>query len=381
MDDQRLEMEIQKLGNRSSKILGGYVTENLFADLFVKGKFPYSQAWWFSKTRDRRRYCFVEKAQLSRLDRKIAAMLKQVGQDCSQLFLVGGEWHVKPVGEMETGEWTLEEFIAREGLTRIPKRAGAIDRSQDEMRQLARCVEHYQDLHILTDIQRSISIEDLFLNQYFYTSNIDLFIGRETADGMEPVCLEIKFKDEFYPIADPEGEDGRPVFKEEPVFGMDCYQLDLEYSLLERAGMKIYNVVLRNDSRNRARKTTTNIFDYLDRNKDKPLDWRYVRVSRLAGYEKYQMESVKTNFKGVANKARTVYCVPLKLYKPLNDIEQLLDDDTLLDAKGEPLDYQRENGRRCPICDGMLVERQGPYSRFLGCSRFPDCRYTRKIRE
>ena len=375
MDNQTLEAELQKLGNRSSKILGGYVTENLFTDLFVKGKVPYTQAWWFSKARYRGTDCFVEKKELSKLDRRIASMLGQMGQDCYQLFLVGEEWRIRPVGAEENAPWTLADFIAREDLTPIFRKTGAVDRSPDEMRQLARCVEHYEGLNILKDIERSISIEDLFLNRYFYTSNIDLFLGRETRDGIEPVCLEIKFKDEFYPL-----DNNRQMDRENPVFGMDCYQLDLEYSLLERAGMKVINVVLYNDSRNRERKTTTNIFDYLDRNKDKPLDWRYVRVSRLAGYEKYQMESVKTTFKGAPSRPRTVYCVPVKLYKAFGSIEQLLADDTLSDAKGNPLDYERENAKRCPMCDGMLVERRGPYSVFLGCKNFPKCRYKRTIR-
>ena len=34
----------------------------------------------------------------------------------------------------------------------------------------------------------------------------------------------------------------------------------------------------------------------------------------------------------------------------------------------------------CPSCeDGFLVSREGPYSEFLGCSRFPRCRYTKQF--
>lgn len=33
------------------------------------------------------------------------------------------------------------------------------------------------------------------------------------------------------------------------------------------------------------------------------------------------------------------------------------------------------NGR-CPRCGGKLVERQGKYGRFYGCSNYPKCRYT-----
>ena len=35
----------------------------------------------------------------------------------------------------------------------------------------------------------------------------------------------------------------------------------------------------------------------------------------------------------------------------------------------------------CPVCDGWLETRMGKYGRFLGCSNFPDCRYTRNPRK
>ena len=33
----------------------------------------------------------------------------------------------------------------------------------------------------------------------------------------------------------------------------------------------------------------------------------------------------------------------------------------------------------CPKCGGKLVKRNGKYSKFIGCSNYPKCRYTRKI--
>ncbi|MDE0534630.1 MAG: topoisomerase DNA-binding C4 zinc finger domain-containing protein [Albidovulum sp.] len=32
----------------------------------------------------------------------------------------------------------------------------------------------------------------------------------------------------------------------------------------------------------------------------------------------------------------------------------------------------------CPYCGGWLDMKMGKFGRFLGCSNFPDCRYTRK---
>lgn len=218
---------------------------------------------------------------------------------------------------------------------------------------------------MLADLERSIQIEDLFLNQYFYTSNIDLFVRPESGLDRMPVCLEIKFKDEF-------------LYHGDPFFGMDCYQLETGYSLLERAGMKIFNVVLYNDKRDASRKTTTNIFDYLERVES--LQWKYARVSRLVPYEKYFMQSRKTTFTGTQNKSRPVYCIPMGIYRNLTDMGQILQTEELLDAEGHPFDYDAENQKRCPRCDSPLREREGIHGKFLGCSGYPQCKYTRTWR-
>lgn len=36
-------------------------------------------------------------------------------------------------------------------------------------------------------------------------------------------------------------------------------------------------------------------------------------------------------------------------------------------------------GDVCPRCGGKLVERNGRYGAFLGCERYPRCRYTRDM--
>lgn len=40
---------------------------------------------------------------------------------------------------------------------------------------------------------------------------------------------------------------------------------------------------------------------------------------------------------------------------------------------------QMLNERTCPLCHSQLVERQGKYGKFLGCSNYPMCKYTHKI--
>jgi len=33
----------------------------------------------------------------------------------------------------------------------------------------------------------------------------------------------------------------------------------------------------------------------------------------------------------------------------------------------------------CPRCGGHLLERQGPFRMFLGCSNYPECNYTENL--
>ena len=35
----------------------------------------------------------------------------------------------------------------------------------------------------------------------------------------------------------------------------------------------------------------------------------------------------------------------------------------------------------CPECGGKLREKNGQYGSFIGCSNYPKCRYTRKIKK
>ena len=361
MTEQEFIEERKKLGNRSSKIVGGYVTENLFVKNFVKRDVLYTKSWWFSKTKRDKVFWFVEKECLSELDYEIVKLLQEKGYQCYQLFKASDVWNIVQIGTEIS--WSIDEFVNKNNLQMISKVKREADGSDDEVKQLKRCIDYYKKINLLSDIERSINIEDLFLNKYFYTSNIDLFVGIKRENTIVPMCLEIKFKDEF-------------LVGNVPYFGMDCYQLEQEYSILEYAGMKLFNVILYNDSRNKARKTTTNIFDYLNNHND--LIWKYARVSRLIKYEKYHLQSTKTNFTGAKNKSRSVYCVPMDLYKDLKDISQIINNDKVFNCQGYEFDYNEANKKRCPKCDGQLQEKNGKYGRFIGCSNFPKCRYTRR---
>lgn len=40
---------------------------------------------------------------------------------------------------------------------------------------------------------------------------------------------------------------------------------------------------------------------------------------------------------------------------------------------------QAKTDLNCPKCDGLLVERNGKFGKFLGCSNFPKCEFTKKL--
>ena len=42
---------------------------------------------------------------------------------------------------------------------------------------------------------------------------------------------------------------------------------------------------------------------------------------------------------------------------------------------GETVEPEVVEGRKCPQCESDLIIRQGPYGKFIGCSSYPDCRF------
>jgi H+/Cl- antiporter ClcA len=47
-------------------------------------------------------------------------------------------------------------------------------------------------------------------------------------------------------------------------------------------------------------------------------------------------------------------------------------------AIGVPVQNNVSSLDICPFCGGLLIERKGPYGKFMGCTNFPKCKYTRK---
>jgi len=62
---------------------------------------------------------------------------------------------------------------------------------------------------------------------------------------------------------------------------------------------------------------------------------------------------------------------------------ELIDGDSLLKliklAKKENEIIKVEEINKCPNCGGELIEKNGKYGKFLGCSNYPKCKYTKNI--
>lgn len=71
--------------------------------------------------------------------------------------------------------------------------------------------------------------------------------------------------------------------------------------------------------------------------------------------------------------------IMLKKPKPLNlEMNEDIDDKKANLNPEEVRNNSINKGtNNCPYCEGLLVDRQGPYGNFLGCSNFPNCKYTR----
>ena len=62
---------------------------------------------------------------------------------------------------------------------------------------------------------------------------------------------------------------------------------------------------------------------------------------------------------------------------------QYIGKDRRQEHKNRVINLKKEMGSiesQCPICNSSLVLRNGKYGEFYGCSNYPNCRYTRKIK-
>ncbi len=60
-------------------------------------------------------------------------------------------------------------------------------------------------------------------------------------------------------------------------------------------------------------------------------------------------------------------------HRALNDCRM---NQTVYEQLGKQLQKSKESIRKCPKCGEILIKRNGKFGQFLGCSGYPNCRYT-----
>lgn len=63
-------------------------------------------------------------------------------------------------------------------------------------------------------------------------------------------------------------------------------------------------------------------------------------------------------------------------HRALNDCRM---NQAVYEKMGEVLQESMKSVRKCPKCGNFLKRRNGKYGEFLGCTGYPDCRYTENI--
>ena len=75
----------------------------------------------------------------------------------------------------------------------------------------------------------------------------------------------------------------------------------------------------------------------------------------------------------IANGTKAWPPVIREFYTPFHEaIEKTLSTAEKVKMQVETLD------EKCPLCGGQLVIRTGKYGKFIACSNFPECKYTRQ---
>ena len=64
-----------------------------------------------------------------------------------------------------------------------------------------------------------------------------------------------------------------------------------------------------------------------------------------------------------------------KIYSVGNIIDNNIKKEHIKNIRENIID---KDPNKCPLCGGQLVERNGKYGSFIGCSNYPKCKYTKK---
>ncbi len=295
---------------RTSKIIGGYITEDLFKEKYraCYGNRMYSEGWWggIENSSDKTTTFFVVKNELNPLDYRVIERLESQGYLWKQLIKDGGQWYVAD----NAGRMSIEEYICLRGLTPTREPGKKFPRVTGDD-NLETCIDTFKRKGTLEKIAASIDIEDSFLNLYYVISNIDLIC--EDADGT-PIYAEIKFKNGF---TQNQYNGNKEKVGSKLVFGIDKFQVDNLFLPFYKCGMKVMNVILYDDVKQGCNVSQTVIFDFLREKENQNLIWKYKMIDPTEAFDTHTFSSGVTGWYGKTS--RTVCCIPLREYRDLGD--------------------------------------------------------------
>lgn len=336
---ENIEQAKREIRTRTSKIIGGYITEQLFSEYF-HALYPdrmYSTGWWggIENSVNKKLTFFIVKSVLNDLDTRVIDKLRKNGYLCNQVIMKDDKIYI-----CTEDVTVLAEEYAREHDLSTNLNPNGVRNEIEGDPNLEKCIKWYERNGTLCNIATNIYIENHFLNVYYYISNIDLIC--ENAERC-PTYMEIKFKNEFLYTK----SDGT----KELVFGIDELQYEKLFQAFLGAGMLVENIILYNDIKNKRNTTSTVILDFLNEKDDNNYIWKSISIDPQKKYEQYQFSSSHTSWNG--NKGRTVRCIPLREYRDF----------------GSKVDSGQWG--ICPKCgNGYKVIRKYNSNEFFGCTNY-----------
>ena len=329
MDKEKAKQIIR---TRTSKIVGGYITEILFSRMLDR-QYPdllYSRGWWggIENAEEHKLVFFAVKETLNELDYLLINRLEAYGYEWKQVSLQNGHIIIKD----SNSTWSRDEFVKKRAIKashdpNVDRKPRYDDPNMDK------CLQFYEKAGMLNEIATSIFIEDHFLNAFYTISNID-FICRDNKGN--PFYVEVKFKNEFKKLC----KDGITRL----VFGIDEFQYDYLFDAFYKCGMHVTNVILYNDSKDTSNTSSTVIFDYMKNRTEEEYLWRRAVIKMDAQYERFTVYAKHTSW--YSNSSRTVYCVPLTDYSNMKN-------SCIIERRTHATGWGK-----CPKCGGEKVIRR-----------------------
>jgi hypothetical protein len=325
-----IELAKNKIRTRTSKVLGGYISEHLFEERFKLNnpELMISKGWFGGIERkesdsDSKYVFFVVKETLSKLDEQVKDMLETAGFRCLQVFIGGDNRDIIYVKE-GTRTQDYRNFVIEEHLKKKTKPAPQPILGDALIEE---CINRFDNYGVLKGMAESIYVEDGFLNQYYDISNLDYLL--EGQDG-KPIYAEVKFKDEFSKVTGEENDRKRQFY-----FGSDTFQYDDLFKAFTSSGMKVVIFVLYNEVKSteyqmqkkddQLKKDDTVIFDYLEKRGDVEFVWKYKIFNPTEKYDEFISTkdvnhmnwggSEKKEPSSANKKKRGQYLIPLKKYR------------------------------------------------------------------